>query len=105
MPQKRKPAKVSGKIAKTIAKKSISRKAPKVNRSKTPHTKRSSPTKRGVSKRSYQNGQLLRVAYNGVGQEFVFTLANDKGVIGSTFHVKGTNLLETMSIPFMVMSQ
>lgn len=54
----------------------------------------------------YQVGssQILSIQYNGIGQEFVFALTNNKGKIGSTFHVKSDILLGSMQNPLMVNS-
>jgi len=54
----------------------------------------------------YQQGstQILNIQYNGIGSEFVFALTNNKGKIGSQFHIKSDLLLSAMTNPLMVNS-
>lgn len=54
----------------------------------------------------YQTGssQILNIQYNGIGGEFVFALTNNKGKIGSQFHIKSDLLLSAMTNPLMVNS-
>jgi hypothetical protein len=47
-------------------------------------------------------GHSLKISYNGMGNEFAFTLANNNGKVGGTFHVSGNQLINIMGIPLMV---
>lgn len=88
---------VLSQVAKTIkakSRKSPSRKAP------TRKTKRASPSNKTLS---YTRGkQLLSIAYNGAGNEFVFQVTQSNGRKGTEYHVAGSHIMNTMGIPIMV---
>jgi hypothetical protein len=67
------------------------------------HAKRVGMTnKKTIYSLGTPKGQTLKVAYNGIGNEFAFTLSNNSGKIGGTFHVSGNQLMNIMGIPLMV---
>lgn len=67
------------------------------------HAKRVGMTKKSTTYwKGTPKGQTLKIAYNGIGNEFAFTLANNNGKIGGTFHVSGNQLMNIMGLPLMV---
>ena len=98
---------VAKKLAsKPLTKKVVSRRATtksKVNRVKSPKAKRANTTKKTSG---YSKGipyTLLKVAYNGIGSEFVFSVTNLNGKVTSQFHISGDNILQSMGMPIMVL--
>ena len=99
MPQK----KQAKKIAKSISHKKVIHKRVTKPRVK-PHAKRVNLTKKRASYKRGSPNQLLSIRYNGVGNEFVFTLENNQGRIGSKFIVNGQTLMGAVGMPLMVTS-
>ncbi len=95
---------VHSRVAKTIKAKSTRTRGASLRgvkgknvKSTTKHTRLSQKTS------SYTRGkQLLSIAYNGSGSEFVFKLTTLQGKVSSEFHVKGNHIMNTMGIPIMV---
>ena len=83
---------VLSQVAKTI--KAKSRKSP------TRKTKRASPSNKTLS--LGKGKQLLTIAYNGAGSEFVFQITAGNGRQSAEYHVAGTHIMNTMGIPIMV---
>lgn len=83
-------------VQKSVAKqiKAKSRKSP------TRKTKRTSPTNKTIT--LGRGKQLLSIAYNGAGNEFVFQVTQTNGKVGAEYHVAGSHIMNTMGIPIMV---
>jgi len=100
--KQRRGASIAKKIASKPLTKSVSRKAK--TRSRVNKKAKHANTTRKTS--GYSKGvpnSLLKVAYNGVGGEFVFALTNMQGKVTSEFHISGDNILQSMGIPIMVL--
>lgn len=65
----------------------------------TRKTKHASPSNKTFS--LGKGKQLLTIAYNGTGSEFVFQITNN-GLVNAEYHVAGTHIINAMGIPIMV---